>query len=112
MARPAAKATMLISAPGISNKRGFTLIELLVVLLVMGLAAGLIAVAAQPDDRTRLGGEGERLAGRLGLAASGARPTGKPIPWGAGRANYRFWRSGGGGWRGGGGEAGPGRPPA
>src|SRR2546421_1428402 len=98
MARPAAKATMLISAPGISNKRGFTLIELLVVLLVMGLAAGLIAVTAQPDDRTRLRVEAERLAELLDLAATESRLTGKPLAWAAERANYRFWRSSDGGW--------------
>jgi general secretion pathway protein H len=92
---------MPISGPGIFNhrKNGFTLIELLVVLLVMGLAAGLIGVIAQPDERTRLRVEAERLAELLDLAATESRLTGRPIAWAAERANYRFWRSSdGGGW--------------
>jgi general secretion pathway protein H len=92
---------MPISVPGISSlrrARGFTLIELMVVLLVMGLAAGLIGVLAQPDERTRLRVEAERLAELLDLAATESRLTGKPIAWAVGRADYRFWRSSDAGW--------------
>jgi general secretion pathway protein H len=78
--------------------RGFTLIELMVVLLVMGLAAGLIGVLAQPDERTRLRVEAERLAELLDLAATESRFTGKPIAWVAESATYRFWRSSDIGW--------------
>ena len=74
--------------------RGFTLIELLVVLLVMGLAAGLIGVIAQPDERTRLKSEAERLAGLLDLAATESRLTGQSFAWTADGAGYRFWRRG------------------
>lgn len=83
-------------APGISNPvkeaGGFTLIEVLVVLLVMGLAAGLIGVIAQPDERARLKSEAERLAGLLDLAATESRLTGQAFAWTAEDASYRFWR--------------------
>jgi general secretion pathway protein H len=74
------------------RSRGFTLIELLVVLLVMGLAAGLIGVIAQPDERTRLKSEAERLAGLLDLAATESRLTGQAFAWSAEGANYSFSR--------------------
>ena len=83
-------------APGISDAvkqaAGFTLIEILVVLLVMGLAAGLIGVIAQPDARARLKSEAERLAGALDLAATEARLTGQAFAWTSDGASYRFWR--------------------
>jgi len=82
----------------LKEARGFTLIELMVVLLVMGLAAGLIGVIAQPDERTRLRVEAERLAELLDLAATESRFTGKPIAWAGERATYRFWRSSDSGW--------------
>jgi general secretion pathway protein H len=72
--------------------RGFTLIELLVVLVVMGIAAGLIGVIAQPDERMRLKSEAERLAGLLDLAATESRLTGQPFAWSAEGASYRFSR--------------------
>ena len=87
---------MPISVPGTSSRlkeaRGFTLIELLVVLLIMGLAAGLIGVIAQPDDRTRLRVEAERLAELLDLAATESRLTGQAFAWTAEASQYRFWR--------------------
>ena len=89
---------MPISAPGTFRNRaltpisGFTLIELLVVMLVMALAAGLIVAVAQPDERTHLRVEAERLAQLLDLAAEESRLTGNPIAWTADVARYRFWR--------------------
>jgi general secretion pathway protein H len=89
---------MPISVPGICRNRGqspisgFTLLELLVVLLVMGLFAGLVGAIAQPDARTHLRAEAERLAQSLELAAEESRLTGKPVAWTADAAQYRFWR--------------------
>ena len=82
---------MPTSAPGTSS-RGFTLIELLVVLLIMGLFAGLVVATAQPDERTRLRAEAERVSQLLELAALESRLTGKPVAWTAEAAHYRFWR--------------------
>ena len=85
------------SAPAMGNRAltpisGFTLIELLVVMLIMALAAGLIGASAQPDQRTHLRVEAERLAQLLDLAAEEARLTGSPIAWTADATQYRFWR--------------------
>ncbi len=72
--------------------KGFTLVEMLVVLLVMGLLAGLVGVIAQPDTRSRLHIEAERLAQLLNLAAEESRMAGKSIRWSADGAGYRFLR--------------------
>jgi general secretion pathway protein H len=74
--------------------RGFTLIEMLVVLMIMGLFLGLVSTITQPDDRTVLRLEAERLAQLLDFAATEARLTGKSIAWTADESGYRFWRSG------------------
>lgn len=81
------------------HHRGFTLIELLVVLLVMGLLAGAVTIAVQPDERTLLRVEAERLAQLLDLAARESRLTGRAMAWAADGEAYRFWRFGdGSGW--------------
>jgi len=71
---------------------GFTLIELLVVLLIIGLFVGLVSTIAQPNERTVLRVEAERLAQLLDLAATESRLTGKSIAWTAEGSGYRFWR--------------------
>src|SRR6185436_5184479 len=102
-ARPEERATMPISAPGTCKGftlgdrcqtpiSGFTLLELLVVMLIVALAAGLVGALAQPDARTHLRVEAERLAQLLYLAAEESRRTGSPIAWTAGAAHYPFWR--------------------
>ncbi|HUX25076.1 MAG TPA: GspH/FimT family pseudopilin [Burkholderiales bacterium] len=73
--------------------RGFTLIEMLVVLLIMGLVVGLVATITQPDDRTKLQLEADRLAQLLDFAATEAQLTGKSIAWTADESGYRFWRA-------------------
>lgn len=72
--------------------RGFTLIEMLVVLLIMSLLVGLVSTIAQPDDRTLLRVEAERLAQLMEVAATQSRFTGKPIAWTADGPGYRFWQ--------------------
>jgi general secretion pathway protein H len=79
--------------------RGFTLIEMLVVLMIMGLVVGLVATITQPDDRTKLKLEADRLAQLLDFAATEAQLSGKSIAWTADESGYRFWRSDdNGGW--------------
>jgi general secretion pathway protein H len=81
------------------QSRGFTLIEMLVVLMIMGLVVGLVATITQPDDRTKLKLEADRLAQLLDFAATEAQLSGKSIAWTADESGYRFWRSDdNGGW--------------
>lgn len=87
------------SGPGASDLRrrrytsaGFTLVEIMVVLVIVGLFIGLISSVAQPDDRTLLRLETERLAQLLSLASKESRLTGKRMAWTADGPGYRFWR--------------------
>ncbi len=73
--------------------RGFTLIEMLVVLMIMGLFIGLVSTITQPDERTVLQLEAERLSQLLDFAATEAQLTGKRIAWTADDSGYRFWRA-------------------
>ncbi len=78
---------------------GFTLVELLAVLLVIGLLAGLLSAAWNPDKRGVLRLESERLAQLLSLAAAEARLSGRPIAWTTDAGQYRFWQlNGNSGW--------------
>ena len=65
---------------------------MLVVLLILGLLAGMVSLIAQPDDRSLLRVEAERLARLLDLAVAESGLTGKAIGWTADAAGYRFWR--------------------
>lgn len=73
--------------------RGFTLLELLVAMLIMGLMLGLAAPVLQPDARSQLRDEAERLAQLFDLAASEARLSGRPMVWTSDGSGYRFWRA-------------------
>ena len=75
-----------------SAQYGFTLIEMMVVLLIMGIFVGLVSSVAQPDDRTKLRLEAERLAQLLELASTKSRLTGRRIAWTAEGSSYRFWQ--------------------
>lgn len=86
--RPNRKTRVLRTVEG----RGFTLIEMLVVLLIMSLLVGLVSTIAQPDDRTLLRVEAERLAQLMEVAATQSRFTGKSIAWTADGPGYRFWQ--------------------
>ena len=72
--------------------RGFTLIEMLVVLVIMGLLVGLISAVAQPDDKTRLRVEADRLTQLMQVATTQARFSGKSIAWTSNGSSYRFWQ--------------------
>lgn len=72
------------------NDRGFTLIEMLIALMIIGLFAALISSKVQPDERDRLGGEADRLAQLLELAAAEARMSGMAIAWRTDGASYEF----------------------
>ena len=65
---------------------------MLVVLLIAGLVAGMVTLIAQPDERTLLRVEAERLARLLDVAAAESGLTGKTLGWSADAAGYRFWR--------------------
>jgi general secretion pathway protein H len=72
--------------------RGFTLVEVLVVVLIIGLFIGLASTVVQPDERSVLRVEAERLAQLLDLAMTESQLTGKAIEWTADGGGYRFWR--------------------
>lgn len=71
---------------------GFTLIELLVVLVILGVAAGLIAVNFAGDGEHRAEREARRLAGALEHAAALAQWRGETLGVSADGGVYRFWR--------------------
>lgn len=75
-----------------SLANGFTLVEMLVVLLIIGLFVGLVSTIAQPDERSVLRVEAERLARLLDLASAESQLTGRSIGWMADGPGYRFWR--------------------
>lgn len=70
--------------------RGFTLLELMVVVLIMGLIVGLVSVVVEPDERSLLKVEAQRLAQLLELAASEAQITGISLAWTAEADAYQF----------------------
>lgn len=72
---------------------GFTLIEVLVALVIIGLFAGLISSIVQPDERTLLRVEAERLAQLLDLAGTEARMSGRSLAWITDGSSYRFLRN-------------------
>ena len=67
--------------------RGFTLIELMIVVALVGLAAGLVALAVRDPAATRLEVEANRLAALLDSARAEARASGLAVMWIPGRAS-------------------------
>lgn len=71
-------------------QRGFTLLEVMVVVVIMGMIVGLVSVLVEPDDRSLLNVEAQRLAQLLDLAAAEARVSGVAIAWTADADAYQF----------------------
>jgi len=76
------------------QRAGFTLIELLVVVAVIAIAAGLVVVNLDGDDRRSVEREAARLAGALEQAAALAQWRGETLGFSADGPGYRFWRRG------------------
>ena len=72
------------------SQQGFTLLELMVVVAIMGLFVGLVSVIVQPNERTRLDVEAQRLARLLELVAVEAQVSGMTFAWTADQDAYRF----------------------
>ncbi len=72
--------------------RGFTLIEILVVIVLIAIAATLVTVKLQPDDRGLLREEALRLAALLTQARDEAVITGASIGWRGASDGYSFYR--------------------
>ena len=76
------------------ERAGYTLIEVLVVIAVISIAAGLVAVNLEGDDRKSVEREAARLAGALEHAAALAQWRSETLGFSADGAGYRFWRRG------------------
>ena len=75
-----------------SSGHGFTLIEILIVIVLIAIAATLVTVKLQPDDRALLREEAVRLAALLTQARDEAVMTGSAIGWRGSSDNYKFYR--------------------
>lgn len=71
---------------------GFTLIEILVVVTILAIAAGLVVVAAVPDEADALRREGQRIGGALEHAAAIAQVRAETLGVDAAGGELRFWR--------------------
>ena len=71
---------------------GFTLIEILVVVAILAIAAGLVVVAAVPDEAGVLRRESQRIGGALEHAAAAAAVRAETLGVDAAGPELRFWR--------------------
>lgn len=79
------------------QRNGFTLIELLVVLVILGLAAGAVALSMPSgDDKVRA--EATMLAGRIAALRDRAIVEGRPLGIWAASTGYGFEARGDEGW--------------
>jgi general secretion pathway protein H len=76
------------------SRAGYTLIEVLVVIAVIAIAAGLVVVNLEGDDRKSVEREAARLAGALENAAALAQWRSETLGFSADGGGYRFWRRG------------------
>lgn len=78
-------------------ERGFTLVELMVVLLILGLAATAVVLAARPANSAA--SDAARLAARVAAARDLAVTANRPIGLWVGRSGYGFDAWVGGDWQ-------------
>jgi len=86
-----------LRAPSGPQRRGFTLVEMLVVLLLLGIAAALVTLRIDRDDRHLLQQEATRFAGALEQASATAQWQAITLGVSAEGGTYRFWRRDGDG---------------
>ena len=89
---------MPISASPNNPENGFTLVELMVVLVLIGLAASVVMLAARGDDAVA-GDEAARLALRIAGARDRAIVDGRSTRVEFVADGYRFAQRGGGAWQ-------------
>ncbi|ARP94373.1 GspH/FimT family pseudopilin [Bordetella genomosp. 13] len=77
-----------------SSERGFTLVEVLVVLVIIGIGASMVSLAAFSGPDRRLRSDAERLVDAFSAAQSEARGDGRTIRWRADDGGWYFERRG------------------
>jgi general secretion pathway protein H len=72
--------------------RGFTLIEILVVIAIIAIAAGVVALTYDGDDRATAAREAKRFAGALEHASARAQWRAETLGVSATGSSWQFWQ--------------------